>query len=68
MVSSNSRSILREVISENLRVQKGGNSIDYIDVADALLDAKSRANHVIFARRGFGKSTTPTYCCKRDWR
>jgi len=47
---------LREVISENLRVQRGGDSIDYMSVGTALQDAKSRQNHAIFARRGCGKT------------
>lgn len=47
---------LREVISENLRVQLGGDSVDYISVGTALQDAKARQNHAIFARRGCGKT------------
>lgn len=47
---------LREVISENLRVQKGNIPVSYISVGTALQDAKSRQNHAIFARRGCGKT------------
>lgn len=47
---------LREVISENLRVQKGNIPVSYISVGTALQDAKSRQNHTIFARRGCGKT------------
>jgi hypothetical protein len=48
---------LRELITESLRVQKGGGElIDYIDVSDALQSVSSRQNHTIFARRGCGKT------------
>ena len=47
---------LREVISENLRVQKGSDPVDYISVGTALQDAKAKQNHAIFARRGCGKT------------
>lgn len=47
---------LRKVITENLRVQKDGESIEYINVGTALIDAESRQNHAIFARRGCGKT------------
>jgi hypothetical protein len=47
---------LRQVITENLRVQKGGEPIDYVNVGTALQDACSKQNHAIFARRGCGKT------------
>ena len=47
---------LREVISENLRVQRGSDPVGYISVGTALQDAKARQNHTIFARRGCGKT------------
>jgi hypothetical protein len=47
---------LRELITEGLRVQRDGDSIKYINVGHALEDASARANHVIFARRGCGKT------------
>ncbi len=48
---------LQTVITENLRVQRGGaDSIGYIDTANALSKANSKQNHVIFGRRGCGKS------------
>jgi Archaeal ATPase. len=48
---------LRRVITENLRVQRAGApTIPYIDVAHALPDARARQNHVIFGRRGCGKT------------
>lgn len=48
---------LRRVITENLRVQRGGaESIPYIDIANALGDMTARQNHAIFGRRGCGKT------------
>jgi len=48
---------LKGVITENLRVQTGGaETVSYIDTTDALPQARSRQNHVIFARRGCGKT------------
>lgn len=48
---------LRTVITENLRVQRGGaEPIPYIDVANVLVDVSARQNHAIFGRRGCGKT------------
>ena len=47
---------LRTVITENLRVQRDGDAIDYVNVGVALTDACAKQNHVIFARRGCGKT------------
>jgi hypothetical protein len=48
---------LQTVITENLRVQRGGaDAIGYIDISNALAKANSKQNHVIFGRRGCGKS------------
>ena len=47
---------LREVITDNLRVQLDGEPIDYINVGTALEDACAKQNHAIFARRGCGKT------------
>jgi hypothetical protein len=47
---------LRTVITENLRVQRDGESIDYINIGNALQDTCARQNHAIFARRGCGKT------------
>jgi prefoldin subunit 5 len=48
---------LKKVITENLRIQKAGaDRIEYIDTANALEDARAKQNHVIFARRGCGKT------------
>jgi hypothetical protein len=50
-------SLLKTVISENLRVQLGGaRSIAYIDAAGIMALALSRNNHAIFGRRGTGKT------------
>lgn len=51
------RKSLRRVINESIRIQEGiPEDIPYIDVGNALSDAASRQNHVIFGRRGCGKS------------
>jgi Cdc6-like AAA superfamily ATPase len=48
---------LRLVITENLRVQRGGSkSIPYVDIANVLGDITTRQNHAIFGRRGCGKT------------
>ncbi len=48
---------LRLVINENLRVQRGGaDPVPYIDVGSVLNDIRARQNHVVFARRGCGKT------------
>lgn len=49
-------SALRRKIQESLRVQIGTDGIDYIDASNNLDDASARQNHVIFARRGCGKT------------
>jgi Cdc6-like AAA superfamily ATPase len=48
---------LRRLIQENIRIQRGTDAaIEYIDVTNALDDAITKQNHVIFGRRGCGKS------------
>lgn len=48
---------LRRVVTEGLRVQRGApNTIAYVDVTGALDNVSARQNHVIFARRGCGKT------------
>jgi predicted AAA+ superfamily ATPase len=48
---------LRILITENLRVQRGGaKPIPYIDVGNVLLDAAARQNHAVFGRHGCGKT------------
>src|SRR5690242_10667168 len=56
MINDSKLSRLREVITENLRVQRDGEQIDYINVGTALQDACAKQNHAIFARRGCGKT------------
>ncbi len=47
---------LRQIITENLRVQRDAAAVDYVNVGTALGDACSKQNHAIFARRGCGKT------------
>ncbi|HEY5259885.1 MAG TPA: hypothetical protein VIJ46_04485, partial [Rhabdochlamydiaceae bacterium] len=47
---------LRQIITENLRVQRDAASIDYVNVGTAFSDARAKQNHTIFARRGCGKT------------
>ena len=47
---------LRQIITENLRVQRDAASIEYVNVGTALGDACAKQNHTIFARRGCGKT------------
>lgn len=57
MATDLQRTELRRAINENLRVQRGGaKPIPYIDVANVLTDIGARQNHVVFGRRGCGKS------------
>ena len=57
MITTSQLDKLRLVITENLRVQRGGaEHVPYIDVTSALTDVKARQNHAIFARRGCGKT------------
>ncbi len=51
------RSRLRKIITESLRVQRHGpKQVGYVDSSNALADAGAKQNHVIFGRRGCGKS------------
>lgn len=56
VVDVNKLAKLRQVITENLRVQRDGEKIQYINVGTALQDACAKQNHAIFARRGCGKT------------
>ena len=48
---------LRTIVQESLRVQRDSpDPVDYIDAANAVSDAVARQNHVIFGRRGCGKT------------
>jgi hypothetical protein len=59
MISTTELSTLRRVITENLRVQRGGaDHVPYIDVSNALIDVSARQNHAIFGRRGCGKPSS----------
>jgi Cdc6-like AAA superfamily ATPase len=56
MISQKKTTQLGAVITDNLRVQRDGKPIEYIDSGNAVVDACSRQNHVVFARRGCGKT------------
>jgi len=57
---------LRLVINENLRVQRGGaDPVPYIDVGNVLNDIQARQNHVVFARRGCGKTLLLHYSSRQ---
>ena len=57
---------LRKVINENLRVQRAGaDPVPYIDVSSALSDICARQNHVVFARRGCGKTLLLHHSAKK---
>jgi hypothetical protein len=48
---------LRRIVQENIRVQRGGSdAIEYVDVSRALPDIVAKQNHVVFGRRGCGKT------------
>lgn len=48
---------LRKTIQESLRVQRGSaDNVNYIDTGSVLSDVMTKQNHVVFARRGCGKS------------
>src|ERR1700739_1837424 len=48
---------LRRIVQESIRVQRSGTkTIDYVDVSRALADMVAKQNHVIFGRRGCGKT------------
>lgn len=56
MVEKEKLARLRQLITEGLRVQLGGERIAYINVGNALEDACAKQNHTFFARRGCGKT------------
>ncbi|MBZ9566378.1 hypothetical protein [Modicisalibacter tunisiensis] len=47
---------LREVITENLRIQRHSDSVTYVDTDSLIFDLRAKQNHAIFARRGCGKT------------
>jgi hypothetical protein len=48
---------LRTIVQEGIRIQRGGaEPVNYIDAANAVHDIVARQNHVVFGRRGCGKT------------
>lgn len=48
---------LRRIVQESIRVKRGGGeTIEYVDVTKALADMTTKQNHVVFGRRGCGKT------------
>ena len=57
---------LRTIIQESLRVQRGSaEQVAYIDTGNVLADVCARQNHVIFARRGCGKTLLLHYSARQ---
>lgn len=57
MLNSSQLEALQLVITEGLRVQRNGQNVaKYIDTGGELVSARAKQNHVIFGRRGCGKS------------
>ena len=56
MVDHKKLASLRKLITEGLRVQLDNEAITYINVGHAMEDVSARQNHVVFARRGCGKT------------
>ncbi len=56
---------LRTIIQESLRVQRGSaEQVAYIDTGTVLADVSARQNHVVFARRGCGKTLLLHYSAR----
>ena len=47
---------LRTIITENLRIQRHSEDVEYVDTNNLIGDLKAKQNHVVFARRGCGKT------------
>lgn len=47
---------LRTLITENLRIQQNTNAVNFVDSGSLLSDLATKQNHVVFARRGCGKT------------
>jgi hypothetical protein len=63
---SKNLSKLRTIIQESLRVQRGSaEQVAYIDTGNVLSDVCARQNHVIFARRGCGKTLLLHYSARQ---
>lgn len=56
------RQKLRTVIQESMRVQANVSHIPYIDINNALADMCAKANHVVYGRRGCGKTLLLKQC------
>jgi hypothetical protein len=64
---SASQAQLRTVIQESLRVQRGSaEQVAYIDTGNVLADVSARQNHVVFARRGCGKTLLLHYSAAKQ--
>jgi hypothetical protein len=60
-----SQAKLRTVIQESLRVQRGSaEHVAFIDTGNVLADVTARQNHVVFGRRGCGKTLLLHYSGK----
>lgn len=47
---------LRQIITENLRIQRYSDAVNYVDTDSSMSDLSAKQNHVVFARRGCGKT------------
>lgn len=57
MATSKQLTDLRLLITESIRIQRDTEKpVDYIENGHVLADASARQNHVIFGRRGCGKT------------
>lgn len=66
MTHADKLSRLRTLITESLRIQRGGaEPIAYIDLGSVLGDVSARQNHVIFGRRGCGKTLLLHYSAQK---
>ena len=58
MIAQQKLDDLRRLITESIRIQRGSTSqrVDYIDSGNVLADVGANQNHVIYGRRGCGKT------------
>jgi energy-coupling factor transporter ATP-binding protein EcfA2 len=57
MVSTQTLDALRKLITESIRIQRDtATHVSYIDASHVLSDVESRQNHVVYGRRGCGKT------------
>lgn len=59
------KSRLRTLITENLRIQKNTTGVDFVDSRSLISDLAAKQNHVVFARRGCGKTLLLTQSSTR---